>query len=487
MLYKNIYRLLIISAVLSLSACQGVLERNPKVDFTLEGFFQTEQHAILATNSVYSMLRNWEVHVFSYIGMTDIASDDADKGSFPADAFFLQELDDFTLSPSNLAPLTVWQGYYRAIYRANLAIERIPDIEMNETLKARLIGECKFLRAYYYFNLVRWFGDLPLVIKPLTPDEFAQDRQPADAVYTQIIQDLQEALSALPEKSQYKPEDLGRATKGAARGMLARVYLTRGDFANAEKYALEVISSGQYSLYPNFAGIFLPEGENSSESVFEAQATALEAGGGGSQYNEVQGVRGTPNLGWGFNRPSDDLVRSFEQGDPRRDLTILYPGEPLPDGSDIVSDNPDIINERYNQKAWVPEHPGGNGNGPGNIRMMRYAEILLIAAEALNENGKTDDALKYINLVRARARGSSTRVLPDIMTADKAILRQKIWQERRSELAMEQQRWFDILRQGRAADLLAGKGFKKGKNELFPIPQIEIDLSSGTMSQNPGY
>ncbi len=350
-----------------------------------------------------------------------------------------------------------------------------------------MIGECKFLRAYYYFNLVRWFGDLPLVIKPLTPDEFAQDRQPADAVYTQIIQDLQEALSALPEKSQYKPEDLGRATKGAARGMLARVYLTRGDFANAEKYALEVISSGQYSLYPNFAGIFLPEGENSSESVFEAQATALEAGGGGSQYNEVQGVRGTPNLGWGFNRPSDDLVRSFEQGDPRRDLTILYPGEPLPDGSDIVSDNPDIINERYNQKAWVPEHPGGNGNGPGNIRMMRYAEILLIAAEALNENGKTDDALKYINLVRARARGSSTRVLPDIMTADKAILRQKIWQERRSELAMEQQRWFDILRQGRAADLLAGKGFKKGKNELFPIPQIEIDLSSGTMSQNPGY
>lgn len=199
-------------------------------------------------------------------------------------------------------------------------------------------------------------------------------------------------------------------------------------------------------------------------------------------------MRGTPNLGWGFNRPSDDLVASYERSDPRRDATILYVGEVLPDGSDIVQDNPNMINERYNQKAWVPEHPGNLGNGPGNIRVLRYADVLLMAAEALNENGKSAQALPYLNEVRARARGNRN-VLPDITTTDQNELREIIWRERRSELAMEQHRWFDLLRQDRADEVMKalGKDFVEGKHELLPIPATEIDLSGGLIQQNPGY
>jgi hypothetical protein len=161
----------------------------------------------------------------------------------------------------------------------------------------------------------------------------------------------------------------------------------------------------------------------------------------------------------------------------------------LPDGSDIIRDNPNIENERFNQKAWVPEHPGGNGNGPGNIRILRYADVLLIAAEALNENGKPQEALTYLNRVRARARGNNPNLLPDVTTTEQAALRQRIWRERRVELAMEQQRWFDLQRQGRAGQVMRslGKNFVDDKHELFPIPQTEIDLSGGLMLQNPNY
>lgn len=477
------------AGLLMLSACQDVLDREPQGAFTLANFFENEEHAILATNAVYNQLRSWEVHVFSYIGMTDIASDDADKGSFPADAFFLQELDEFSHNATNVAPSTVWSGYYTGIFRANLAIDGIPKVpEMDENLRQRLIGENKFLRAYFYFNLVRWFGDLPLITNPF-PENFEIPRTDKAQIYDQIIADLEDAAAVLPLRSAQAPADLGRVTKGSAQGLLSKVYLTLGNFVEAERYALEVINSNEYDLFPDYAGLFLPSGENSSESVFEVQSAAYEQGGGGSQYSEVQGVRGSPNLGWGFNRPSDNLVGSYETGDPRREATILYVGEVLPDGSDIVADNTEIIGERYNQKSWRPTPVGGNGNGPANILVLRYADILLIAAEALNENGKSGQALTYLNEVRARARGGATNVLPNVTTTDKDQLRQRIWRERRAELALEQNRWFDLARQNRLATVMqaVGKNFVAGKNELWPIPQSEIDLSNKVLTQNNGY
>lgn len=479
---------LAVVVLLAATSCQDVLDREPKVDFTLENFFKTEEHAILATNAVYNQLRNWEVHVFSYMGMTDIISDDSDKGSIPADAFFLQELDDFTYSTGNIAPLSVWNGYYTGIFRANLAIANIPDIEMDAALKERLIAENRFLRGYLYFNLVRWFGGVPLITEPF-PADFIIPRATEDEVYTQIIADLEAAAESLPKRSGYAAADMGRATSGAAKGMLAKVYLTRKDFVKAAQLADEVITSGEYALYPRYDEIFTRAGENSRESLFEVQTTDFVEGGGGSQYNEVQGVRGTPNLGWGFNRPSDDLVAAYEPGDPRREATILYVGEVLPDGSAIIEDNPAVVGERYNQKAWVPQPVGGNGNGPGNIRILRFADVLLIGAEAHNENNNPTTALNYLNQVRARARGTSTTLLPNVNTTDKDLLRQRIWRERRVELALEQQRWFDLVRQGNAASIMQalGKSFQANKHELFPIPQQEVDLSAGALTQNPGW
>ena len=476
--------------VLFASACSDdFLERAPLGQLTSDNFFTTEDHAVWATNAVYEQMRSFDTHVFSYLALTDIISDDADKGSTPSDGSFLLEIDNFTFDPGNLTFGAVWKGYFRGVYRANLAIENIPNIpEMDEDLRARLIGECKFLRGYHYFNLVRWFGDVPLLTRPLGNDEYEQPRAPVAEVYAQIVQDLTEAAEVLPPS--YPPADVGRITSGAALGMLAKVQLTQQNWQAAAEAAEAVVNSGRYALLDNYSDIFTEMGENSSESLFEVQAAGFETGGGGTQFNEVQGVRGTPNLGWGFNRPSDDFVTSFEPGDPRREATILNVGEVLPDGSGVVQDNPNIFNERYNQKAFVVYPTPSNGNGPGNIRILRYADVLLIAAEALNELGRSDEALIYLNQVRARARGMSNFILPDVTTTDPTELRERIYRERRAELGMEQHRWFDLVRTGRAAErmLVVGKeNFTTGKHELMPLPQSEIDVSGGSLGQNPGY
>lgn len=476
-------------------ACQNgdFLEVKPQGVINANNYFQTAQHATWSVNAVYNSMRDWNLTSFPWLAMTDIVTDDAVKGSFPADAQRLSAFDDFSWDPGFPEDIRgSWRGHYQGIFRANVAIDGIPKVPaMDETLRKRLIGEAKFLRAHFYFNLVRWFGDLPLITRPLTQDEFyTQTRAGSAEIYKLIVSDLTEAIANLPEKSAYAPEDLGRVTKGAARGLLAKVYLTTKDYVNAEKYALEVINSNEYKLLADYTKIFLPEGENSSESVFEVQATALEASYAGSTpWNMVQGVRGTPNLGWGFNLPSDDLMKAFEFGDPRRDATALLVGEALPDGSALVEDNPQMENERYNQKAWTPSHALLQDNGPSNIRILRYADVLLIAAEALNENNKPQQALVHLNAVRIRARGNRKNILPDITITDKDGLRQKIWQERRVELAMEQQRWFDLVRTGQVEARMkaVGKNFVKGKHELFPIPQTEIDLAGGNILQNPGY
>ncbi|MFN0216589.1 MAG: RagB/SusD family nutrient uptake outer membrane protein [Saprospiraceae bacterium] len=492
------FKSLIAAAFLLLTAtnCQkDFLDRKPPGELTFEEFFLTALHAEQATNAVYEQFRNFDCIALPYIACTDVLSDDADKGSTANDAPLMSDLDNFTMDATNPFVAPVYKGYYRAIARANIAIENIPNIEMDAATRERLIGECKFLRAYSYYLLVQWFGDLALITKTLQGEEYyAQTRSPKETVYTQIETDLKEAIAVLKEKNEYAPADLGRATKGAARGLLAKLYMIKKDWANAEMQCMDIIASNQYSLLPRYADNFLPVGENGTESVFELQAVALEtqqaAGPGSSPFNMVQGVRGVPNLGWGFNRPSDNLVTSYENGDPRREATVIYVGEILPDGSTQVQDNPEIINERFNQKAWVPAHPGLQDNGPGNIRIIRYSDILLLAAEAKNELGKPAEALVLINQVRKRARGTNSFILPDVTVTDQTMLREKIYKERRVELAMEQQRWFDLLRWGRAGTVMQAVGktnFTPGKHELLPIPQTEIDLTSGRITQNPMY
>ncbi len=480
---------LLLTVLFFFGCSKDFLDIKPQGQLTSDNFFLTSDQAVQATNAVYNVMRRWEVHVFSYIGMTDIRSDDADKGSTPTDASYQLDVDNFTDDAGNVDTQTTWGGYYKAIFRANIAIDNIAPINMDETLKKRLIAESKVLRAYFYFNMVRWYGDIPLILHPLKSTDYNQKRTPTAAVYTQIIQDLKDGIDALPEKSQYSSDDLGRVTKGTARGLLSKVYLTIYDYLNAEKYASDLIASKEYQLYPDYSRIFQVQGENCSESIFEVQVAANTVDGT-SQYNQVQGVRGTPNIGWGFNRPSDDLIKEYERGDPRRSATILYEGDVLPDGSAIVEHNPEVVNARYNKKAYAPlVVPSDNGKGQSNIRLLRLSDVMLVYAEAANENGKTAVAVATVNQVRARARGANSNVLPDITASSKEDVRKAIWHERRVELGMEQQRWWDLIRQKRAAEVMqaVGKNFIKGKHELFPIPQTEIDISAGTLSQNPGY
>jgi tetratricopeptide (TPR) repeat protein len=335
---------------------------------------------------------------------------------------------------------------------------------------------------------------------PLITNTTPQSKTPRstpEEVYALIIEDLEYAISILPEKSEYDPDDAGRATKGAANSLLGKVYLYREEFTKAEPLFMDVINSNEYDLEPLFIDANSVNGNNGIESVFEIGALQIDGfESGGNQYANTQGVRGTPNRGWGFSRPTENLRVSFEADDPRVEGTIIDLGQTL-DGVLIQGDGatPDVVKDQegniievecYNRKVWVPgtNVPTQWGH---HRRLIRYADVLLMAAEVLNENGKPGDALIYLNKVRERARQGNNSILPDITTADYTLLRDAIIAERRHELAMEGFRFWDLVRTGKAPQVLGPLGFVEGKHELLPIPQTEIDISQGTITQNPNY
>jgi starch-binding outer membrane protein, SusD/RagB family len=487
-------KILLLLLVFLFGSCSDFLEKPLQGQLTQANFPVSGEDALLATNAVYHTLR---INLFhqGLFPILDIMSDDGSKGSNPDDAAAtVGPYDKFQHIPTEGNITRWWSTLYEGVKRANVVIVEVPKIAMDESLKARYIGEAKFLRALFYFDLVRAWGGVPIITELNPPS--GSTRASRDEVYQLIIQDLLDASTALPEKSGYAPKDLGRATKGAAKGLLAKVYLFNGDFVNAEKSALEVINSNQYDLEADFSSANSVSGEFGVESVFEIGGTPYEnITQGGSQYANVQGVRGSPNRGWGFNRPTLDLQDSFEPGDPRLDATVIYLGEVL-DGITIVGDGPTpnetIVNnqiveiECYNQKVWTP-----GDNVPTqfahNRRILRYADVLLMAAEALNENNKSTEAKIYLNQVRERARMGNPDILPDVTESGKDALRTLIQRERRHELAMEGHRFWDLVRWGLADEVLGPLGFQAGKHELLPLPQSEIDLTQEVLEQNPNW
>jgi tetratricopeptide (TPR) repeat protein len=483
---------ILVASVIFTAGCEDFLQKDPQGELTQEAFPVTASDALLATNAVYVSIRNWAYHSGGY-PILDIMSDDAHKGSNPNDQLpTVGPYETFTHTTTQDGLDRWWSALYEGIKRANVVIEKVPLIDMNPGLRERYVAEASFLRGLYYFDLVRAFGGVPEVTT--TTPETNLRRSTAAEIFSLVISDLGYAADHLPEKSAYGPDDAGRATRGAAKALLARVYLFMGDFENAEKYALEVIISDEYDLEPVFADANGKNGEHGVESVFEIGAMEVE-GSGGNQYANTQGVRGSPNRGWGFNRPSLDLRNSFEPGDPRLDATIIDLGETLDgililgDGTtpDQVLENGNVVEvECYNQKVW---YPGNNTitQWGHNRRLIRYADVLLMAAEALNENDNPDDALLYLNEVRRRARQGNESILPDITVTEKSALRNIVLEERRHELALEGHRFWDLVRTGRAATVLGPLGFVAGKHELLPIPQNEIDISQGTLEQNPNW
>lgn len=487
--------LLVMTMVLSLtfSGCEKFLDKNPQGVLTQNTFPVSASDALLATNAAYATLRNGGYNSGTF-PILDIMSDDARKGSNPGDgASTIGPYDNFTYTTTGGELSSWWSSLYEGIKRTNVVIVKVPDITMDVALQNRYIGEAKFLRALFYFDLVRAWGDVPIVTE-LSPS-LTIPRSPKEDVYALITNDLLFAIDNLTERDDLPAIDAGRATKAAARGLLARVYLFRGDFVNAEKYAMDVINSQKYGLEPVFTDANSVAGEHGVESVFEIGAVAAEAEPG-NQFANVQGVRGTPNRGWGFNRPSENLRNSFETGDTRVKGTIIDLGDVIDgvtiagDGGtlDVTKDDQGNIIERecYNRKVWTPGSDVASQFGH-NRRLIRYADVLLMAAEALNENDKPGDALIYLNKVRERAREGNAAILPDITVTEKSALRAIILNERRHELAMEGHRFWDLVRTGKAAEVLGPLGFQSGKHELFPVPQAEIDLSQGTLSQNNNW
>jgi starch-binding outer membrane protein, SusD/RagB family len=505
---KNYSRtIVLVVAIASLAGCKSnFLDRNPQGQYTQETYPYPGGSGPYDTYlfGAYSELRAFNVHSQSFIAATSIRSDDADKGSTPADGGAnALGMDNFPVLPDNGFANTLWLGYFSMVSKANIAIDQVrnnKDIVATDEVKAQSEGEARFLRAYAYFMLVRLYGRVPLIDSVLT-NAASQSNIPqssAAQVYAFIEQDLQFAATNLPLS--WDAKFVGRITRGAANGLLAKVFLTQQKWAEAMNAANAVILSGQYNLTTTYDRIFREEGENSKESVFEVQATANATvpTNNGVQYAQIMGVRGSGiwDLGWGWNTPSTFLEAAYEAGDPRKNRTILYTSTASQTFTTIYGENLPVglPNPRYNNKVYTnPSMRNSIANRFGywmNIRILRYADVVLMYAEAANELNNTAEALEKLEWVRARARAGNGTILPAVTTTDQAELRDSIRHERRIELAMEHDRFFDIVRWGIATDALhaAGKtNFNENRDKLLPIPQAQIDLSQGVLTQNPGY
>jgi len=483
---------------LVMTSCEkDFLERKPIIGVTEENFYKTEADAIAAINAAYATLQfqlSPAGHFRWFWG--DIMSDDAVKGgSGDNDMNTLLQLENFN-GPVNTDLLeSEWGASYEGIYRANVVLAKVPGISMDPKLKARILGEAKFIRAWNYYNLVTMFGGVPLVDKVLPPSEYNLPRASAEKIWDFIEKDLKEASADLWKRSEYAASDLGRITQGSALALLAKAYLWRNKWSDAKQATETVIQSGEYRLVPDYADIFPLYGENNEESVFEIQY--MNASGGnwgknnaneGTFTNVFTRARGQFG-GFGFNIPTQDFVDEFfKEGfeDPRLKSTVFRVGEPMGDRGIFTIEATGGLPYLYYPKKYFSnkseDAPFGdpNPNGGSNDRVIRYADVLLMHAESSFHAGNEAQARQSLNQVRERVG------IPAIQLTGSALL-EAIYRERRIELGLEAHRFFDLVRTGRAAAKLGPLGFKSGINELFPVPQSQIQASRGAVIQNPGY
>ncbi|VXB63585.1 Starch-binding associating with outer membrane [Flavobacterium sp. 9AF] len=427
---------------------------------------------------------------FSKVWFQSIRSDDAAKGSTVTDAASLGNIFDSFNYDAAEGWITKgnWQGHYRLIYACNDLVDAIENSGLTDEGTMINKAEALAIRAFAYFDLRRDFGEVPIILnKVQTPADEIAPKSTVAQVDAQIVADLTFAKQYLPTTWPSYP---GRATKGFAQTLLGKLYLYQENWSAAANEFSEVMSYG-YNLHNDFSTLFLQEGDNSIESIFEVQFLRLAGVNYSNNYWETQGVRGsgTWDLGWGFNVPTQSLVDAFESGDPRKEATILYSGQN--DGYGLtVPSSPPLAQPYWNKKAYtLPAERteySENKNHWANIKVLRYADVVLMYAEALNEQGQSSTAVDYINLVRARARNGNNSVLPDVVATDQIAVRNAIKQERRVEFAMEGERFYDLVRWGDAITVLGPLGYQS-RNAWYPIPQFAIDQSGGVLVQNPNY
>lgn len=511
---KNIIITLLSLLLLGLYSCEDdeFLVKEPLNDITTETFYQTEEDAHAAVFAAYDPLQWYGLYSNNMWAIGDIRSDDAIKGDGPpSDGIEWHQLDNFNVLPANMILFEGWSACYAGIFRSNIVIERIPEIEMDEKVKAQILGEAHFLRGLYYWTLIKVFGDVPLFENNLGYDDAVSiSRSPVADVKELILRDFTYAAEEGRLPNVYSTAELGRVTRGAALGMLAKFYLYEKEWALAAENAKKVIDLNVYELEFNYADNFNNNGalnENGIESIFEVQFMSNGPTGSWWRHYDSEGnlthVSMAPRgsgiagmSGWGFCQPTQDLVDAYEDGDVRLSATVLRPGDTI--GGHVMTSVEEAGSEAWseydklNRKYLIddPAYVSKGNDGPLNIKVMRYAEVFLIYSEALNEanNGPTDEAYTYLNLVRDRAG------LADVDLADypsestnQDKFRAAVYQERRMELAMEGDRWFDLVRTGRALEVMTAHGKLISERDLLlPIPTAEIDINPN-LAQNPGY
>lgn len=507
-LNRHIFPIIAATTTLFLGSCSDFLDRSPQGQFTEDD----NPNALVNGKiyNVYTMMRNYNITAGTpAFAIQSFRSEDAEKGSVDSDnANVAQMYDDFMYTASDGLLGAYWGQNYAIVYQCNDILDAIAEKETTgQTETEDLInkGEASFFRAYCYFNLVRAFGEVPLVTYKINDASEANiAKTTVDKIYEQIDADLKTAEETLPET--WSSDYTGRLTWGAARSLHARTYMMRSKWDDMYTASTDVIKKGLYNLNTPYDEIFTNEGENNSGSIFELQCTATAALPQsdviGSQFCEVQGVRGAGqwDLGWGWNMATELMATAFEPGDPRKNATLLYfrksDSDPItpentnePYGESPVSQ---AMGAYFNKKAYTDPALRREYTNKGywvNIRLIRYADVVLMAAESANEKGIPGEAIDYLEMVRKRARGNNTDILPKVTTTDQNELRDAIRHERRVELGMEFDRFYDLVRWGIAKEVLhaAGKTNYQDKNALLPLPQSEIDKSKGVLVQNPDY
>ncbi len=463
---KYFYILLFIGALIS---CKK-LDEKPVSVFTTSQFYKTKEDAIAAVNSIYHAgLNNGGVTMYNRLihQAVEILSDDAIASQRVTNAD-VRAMAAITYSTTNDRIDELWKEHYIAINRANIAIDRIPFIDMDATLRERLVNEAKFLRGLLYFNLVRLWGEVPLVLHEVTSldrNSIHVAKSPVESVYTQIINDLTDA-EKLP--AFMGGADAGRATGGAAKALLSKVYLTKREWEKAAAKALEVINGPYgYDLFQDYADVFRAETKNGKEHIFSAQCKSFVNGQGNRLASSATPV-GIPGIAAaGSDEPMlPATYELYSANDKRRDVTF-FTEIVSPENGNVYKFPPRFF------KYFDPSTVKNPTESPRNIPIIRFAEVLLIYAEAVNEVSGPGSAYDAINRVRKRAG------LDPLSGLDQSSFREAVYLERRLELMFEFHRWFDLIRTKRMVSALhaVGKTNASEKHYLHPIPQREIDLN----------
>lgn len=481
--------LLLLGLTLFFGCSEEYLDETSEYTEDSENYFNSEKDYYNALIGVYDILQSTYVNVL----LGEIASDNTLAGGESAtDVIGFQQVDDMTHTPVNDNLDDVWDWNFAGVQRANYLLEFKDKTDFPG--KEKIIAEARFLRAYFTFELVKWFGPIPLKGDQRfnLGDEKTIPRAPVSEVYAQIVSDLEYAVANLD----YTAPQVGRATKGAAQALLGKAYLYQENWSKAAEVLTDLINSGQYHLLgtqegEEYTDLFEFVGENGPESVFEIQYTGAEGAGFDclqcSEGNVAVGFQGVRNYtgplyesGFSFNVPVQEVYDAFTENDIRRDYSILDIEAWAAETGASYSEG--YEHTGYFNRKYIPRKNDNQGDAnitqPNNYRAIRYADVLLMAAEALVEDNKDlDRAARYVSMVRERAG-----LVP--VTAEAALL-EIIYAERRLELVGEGHRFFDLVRTGRAAQEI--DGFVAGKHELFPIPLEEIEFSQGNWSQNPNY